>query len=278
MSAPTIDPMDYHKVSQRLRKFFDEKGLIECYTQSILSILAACEDVTTLGTFRYLNLVYPLIQTNQMNLEYIILTDHSSSGGYFTTTTSYREEPNPVPGRHSVLPFNLFEFETLADFNGLIQFEKDLLESIGFGDQSKFVEVNYLDMCEKYGTDELTHEHEMQLYKDYGPVVFLKYFPESTSPFWNMKRESGLANKVDVIICGIETIGSAERSVDATEMRELFHTITNGDYANILYEKFGKERVEKELEAFLSLPFCTRSGAGIGISRLIKGMKELNIL
>ena len=31
-------------------------------------------------------------------------------------------------------------------------------------------------------------------------------------------------------------------------MREMFYTIENGGYANKLFELFGKERVEKELD------------------------------
>jgi aspartyl/asparaginyl-tRNA synthetase len=174
----------------------------------------------------------------------------------------------------------MFEFEIPGDLDRLIDFEKSLLEHLGFGSKDSFPEVNYMDMCKKYGVDELDHCHEKQLCEEYGPVVFLKYFPESTSPFWNMNRceDKNLAKKVDVIICGIETIGSAERSCDVDEMRNLFHTITNGEYSNILYKKFGKERVEKELEDFLSHKFFVRSGAGIGATRLIRAMRILNLI
>ena len=56
-------------------------------------------------------------------------------------------------------------------------------------------------------------------------------------------------------------------------MRHLFHTISDGMYADILYAQFGKERVEKELENFLSFEFFERCGGGIGITRLIRAMK-----
>ena len=85
-----------------------------------------------------------------------------------------------------------------------------------------------------------------QLGKDYGEVYFIKHFPFYTSPFWNMKKEGDFANKCDVIIGGMETIGSAERSADPVEMREQFHTISDGEYASLLYELFGEERVEKD--------------------------------
>ena len=41
---------------------------------------------------------------------------------------------------------------------------------------------------------------------------------------------------------------------------------------------FPKERVEKELDEFLSFKFFERSGGGIGITRLIKVMKESDLL
>ena len=47
------------------------------------------------------------------------------------------------------------------------------------------------------------------------------------------------ANKIDVILHGIETIGSAERSA-YDEMRDMFYTISNGEYKDILYRSFPK--------------------------------------
>lgn len=104
-------------------------------------------------------------------------------------------------------------------------------------------------------------------------------FPNDTSPFWNMKqRGDNTACKLDVICSGQETIGSAERSSDREEMLHMFHTISDGAYAKILYDKFGKERVDKELDEFLSLPFFPRFGGGIGVTRLIRAMKKNNLL
>ena len=86
------------------------------------------------------------------------------------------------------------------------------------------------------------------------------------------------SNKIDVIIHGIETIGSAERSTNKEEMKEKFRTISNGGYANTLYAQFGKERVEKELEEFLNYNFFQRSGGGIGVTRMIRAMKLSNLV
>jgi len=47
-------------------------------------------------------------------------------------------------------------------------------------------------------------------------------------------------------------------------------------YANLLFKLFGKERVEKELDEFLSYDFFPRFGGGIGITRMISALDKLN--
>jgi aspartyl/asparaginyl-tRNA synthetase len=96
-----------------------------------------------------------------------------------------------------------------------------------------------------------------------------------TSPFWNMSRNAnGTSRKIDVILGGMETIGSAERSCDVDQMRDTFHTITDGAYSNLLFELFTKERVQAELEEFLKHDFFPRVGGGIGLTRMIAAMDK----
>ena len=273
---PQIAPRDFNSLSSKVKKFFTSLNYTEVYTQSRLEILSACEDPKTVSTFNYLGQVWPLPQTNQMSLEQVLLEDPTLDGLY-CYGTSYRQEPNPIHGRHSVI-FGMLEFELPGELNKLRVLEEDFLHFLGFPTPKH---INYEDACKEYGVTELTAEHELQLQKDLGDVVFLEKFPEHTSPFYNMKRDEDnplLANKIDVILCGIETIGSAERSTDVKQMRETFHTISNGEYAKLLYDKFGVDRVEKELEAFLSLSFFPRSGGGIGLTRLIRAMKAHDLL
>ena len=78
----------------------------------------------------------------------------------------------------------------------------------------------------------------------------------------------GMYNKIDVILYGMETIGSAERATDVEQMREDFYTISNGDYARLLFKQFGRQRVVQELEEYLSLPMIPRFGGGIGLTRM----------
>ena len=56
----------------------------------------------------------------------------------------------------------------------------------------------------------------------------------------------------------------------------MFHTISDGMYANLLFKLFGKERVEKELDEFLSYDFFPRFGGGICITRMISALDKLN--
>lgn len=266
-----ISPCTFNKVVSKLRDFFQSRGYVEVHTQNRLSILAACEDPKTIQTYNYAGLKWPLPQTGQMWLEYEMLKDPSPPG-YFCVSTSYRNEANPIPGRHDII-FPMFEFEMKGDIEELIQMERDLLVHLGYSAE-KFPEMKYADVAKKYGVKDLEHEHEQKMYEEFGPVFFLRDFPEYTHPFWNMNRyeDSTDAKKVDVIISGMETIGSAERSCDIEQMRESFKTISDGEYAQLIYDHFGKDRVDAEMDTFLSNRFITRSGGGIGVTRLISSM------
>ena len=273
-----INPDEFHTAVKRMREFFEGRGFIEVHTQSRLSILAACEDPTTISTYNYGGQVWPLPQTGQMWLEYELLKNPEAPG-FFCLSTSFRNEPNPVPGRHDKI-FPMFEFEMKGDMNDMVQLEKDLLVHLGFGEEASFHEGDYTDVAAKYGVEELEHEHEASLETDYGKIFFLKNFPNHTSPFWNMKQHPDGSNayKVDVIMHGVETIGSAQRSSSIEEMRKMFYTISDGQYANILFSNFTKERVEAELDEFLGFNFFERCGGGIGVTRMIRAMKLSNLL
>jgi len=89
------------------------------------------------------------------------------------------------------------------------------------------------------------------------------------------RNEKGTFNKIDVILYGQETIGSAVRSSNVEEMRDMFYNIMDGTYSEKLFELFGKERVEKELEEFLSFNFFERFGGGIGMTRMARAWELL---
>ena len=209
------------------------------------------------------------LQTGQMWLEYELLSNPSAEG-FFCVSTSYRQEPNPVPGRHEVI-FPMFEFEMKGDVIALENLLVELCEWFG-RPYNEMCNQTYKFWQEEFQVNELEHEHEAEI--EWGMI---KDFPEFTSPFWNMARnKDGTSKKIDVILDGKETIGSAERSTDKEQMRDTFHTITEGKYAQLLYDLFGKERVEQELEDFLSFDFFPRSGGGIGMQRLMSAFYGKN--
>jgi len=71
---------------------------------------------------------------------------------------------------------------------------------------------------------------------------------------------------------------TAEREDDKEMMKTRFETIMDGKYKEKLYELFGEERTNKELEDYLNLNFIERIGGGIGVTRLIRSMKKENLI
>lgn len=270
-----LETMEYHFGVSKLREFFIAKGFIEVPVQSRLSILAACEDPVTISQFEFGNEIWPLPQTGQMWLEYELLT-HPEVSGVFCISTSYRNEQHPIPGRHDMI-FPMFEFESRGNLHDLISLEKELLAHLGFASPAR--ELEYLEVAKFYATDALEAEHETEMKSDFAPIVFLTNFPFATHPFWNMKHQGqGIFAKVDAIIHGMETIGGAERSCNAEEMRENFYRVSDGQYAQKLFAMFGRERVEQELNRYLDLLMTPRFGAGIGITRMVRALKQEGVL
>lgn len=265
----------YNHIVRQLRCFFqDMKGFVEVPAQSRLSILAACEDPETITQFVFSGVNYPLPQTGQMWLESELL-NNPGIPGVFCITTSYRNEPFPIPGRHDKI-FPMFEFEAAGGIETLKKIEAELVKFLGFPAPTL---CSYETICQQYGVDEIKSEHELRMQKDFGNVICLEGFPQRTHPFWNMKHDkNGIFSKVDVILYGMETIGSAERSTNVQEMRDNFFTISGGQYAKLLFNAFGKERVLKELDYYLSMNMFPRFGAGIGVTRLARAMGLANLL
>ncbi len=266
-----MEPKIYNNISHHLRRFFEGNGFIEVPAQSRLSILAACEDPTTVVSFVFDGQVFPLPQTGQMWLEIELLKNKDVQGVY-CQTTSYRNEPFPIKGRHDKI-FPMFEFESIGNVDDLKKLGRDLLDSLGFGESKT---VSYETVCQDYDIDTIGWEDEKNMQKKYGDVIFLEEFPLRTHPFWNMKHLGGnIFSKADILLFGMETIGSAERSVDKEEMRKYFMSISQGEYARLLFHQFSEARVLRELDEYLSLPMIPRYGGGIGLTRLARALKLL---
>jgi aspartyl/asparaginyl-tRNA synthetase len=200
----------YHETITALRDFFLKRGFLEVGAQSRRSILAACEDPKTISTYNFAGVKWPLPQTGQMWLEYELLMNPDVPG-VFCSTTSYRDEPNPISERHLNI-FPMFEFESRGDMQALQRTLEDLFEFLGFGPREQYREGDYDFIANYYGAkNDISAAQEMKIWPDFGPVFFLKNFPLGTSPFWNMKKIGNHSNKIDSILYGMETVGSAER-------------------------------------------------------------------
>lgn len=267
----TISAAEYHTTMRTLRNFCESQGFIEVPAQSRPSILAACEDPKTVTLFQIGGKKWALPQTGQMCLEHELL-EHPDSSGFYCVTTSYRDEKQRINGRHEFV-FPLFEFEMPGNMNTLKIFEENLLEHLGFGPRCRYAYPSYKEATRALDVRDIDDTQEERMWRMYGPQIFLMHFPEHTSPFWNMKRKGSTANKIDVILFGMETIGSAERSTNKDQMREAFFTISEGRYADALFAAFSKEAVMEELKAFLAHDFFPRCGGGIGITRLIRALR-----
>ena len=102
MSRQIINPKHFNSCVNKMRDFFRKKNFVEVHTQNALSILAACEDPSTISSYQYNGQVWPLPQTGQMWLENVLL-ENPSLDGVFCLSTSYRNEPTPIPGRHDLI-------------------------------------------------------------------------------------------------------------------------------------------------------------------------------
>lgn len=270
-----IDTIRFSILNRKLREYFQgQLGFVEVPAQSRMSILAACEDPRTIAQFVFAGINYPLPQTGQMQLEKELLMNQSLLG-VFSCTTSYRNEPFPKKGRHELV-FPMFEFESFGNVENLIALEMGLLNFLGFHDP--WQTLTYQKAAEICQTETLEADDEEKLEVVCGPVIFLTRFPFKSHPFWNMKScGDDTFEKVDVLLHGMETIGSAERSCNPDQMRDSFMTISDGKYAGLLFAQFGRDRVLAELDEYLALPMVPRYGAGLGMGRLDRAIKLAGI-
>lgn len=276
--GPHITPEEFCVV-RKVRQFFEKNNFNEVYVQNRVNIMAACEDPKTVTSYTLNKQLWPSPQTGQMNLE-VMLLQRPGLKRIHTLTTSYRDEKNPSPGRHDRV-FPLYEFELEGGLEDLIKLEQEMMKYMGFPlpkGKTEYPILDYEAACAKYKVNEITEKEEAKMEEDYGPVVILHTFPMHTHPYWNMRLtpDGKAAKKIDVIVGGAETIGSAERAIDRKEMRHSFFHAADG-YSDKLFELYGKDRTMAEVEEYLAFDFHVRSGGGIGMTRLIKALKKYGL-
>lgn len=280
-----IEPKEFDRIVSTIQAICKASGLL-WWQPSEPSILAACEDPETLLSYYELSTarVFPLQQTNQMWLEYALLSgirERADMPGLYCLTESYRDEIKQAQRHKDRIinkRFNMFEIEQQGGYQKFIALFIDIL--IALGVKSSHIEkVSYKKACTLLKQDPesyiLTDADEVWLNQNVAPCVLLCFFPERTNPFWNMHMlHDGTAAKFDLILGGMECAGGAERSTDIPLQEKRFYTMPG--YKERLYSEFGQDRVLKELDYYFSLltPLSVRSGCGIGLSRLAAGLQR----
>lgn len=200
--------------------------------------------------------------------------------GYFAHNTSTRNESRAGDGRREFkFPLTEFEFQNKTEesgFDELAEFLSKLLVHLGF-DEPKL--VYYDEECQKFGTQYIEDKEEQELCDKYGSAVLLGKFPLRSDPYWNMRHSGNdIYDKIDVIIHGFESAGTAVRSCDPIEMKKNIKLQDSGNYLNTMYDLFGKDRVDNEIDEYTDYKFVPRCGGGLGMSRIIRGLKLEGIL
>ncbi len=261
----------YHKTVSRLREFFTSRGFIELHPNPRQSFLTIADDVSTITTYNYEGENYLLPQTTHMWLEFELLKNPHLPG-VFCCSTSYRQHKNPVPGRHENI-FPIFDFEMAGGIQSMVNLQRELLEHLDF-DMSKYKEFTYDNLTLDLGVKQIDAATETLIGQNVSPVTVVTDMPNSINRSWYAKRDEGHVKSSDVILFGMETIGASERATNPENMRERFYQMQDGNFAKTLFETFGQKRVEKELGEFLSLEFFPRSTGSIGLTRMIRAMRE----
>jgi aspartyl/asparaginyl-tRNA synthetase len=282
---PKIPPGAANWLWKNCFRVFDKRGWMLSMSGNRDRVMYACEDPKTIVPFQLAGKTLPLPQSLQMGLEEDIL-EHPDCPGLWTYGISFRKELTSGTDNRRNQMFPMIEFECRGGlFDTLLPVYDEIFASLGFqssgSENGKFPRVEYMELLDRYGVEEIGEEEEMRIQDEYGPVVFLINFPENTHPFWNMRRDpnTGLAKKCDVIVGGRESAGSAERETDKEVMKNRFLTIENGLYAMKLYDTYGRDRVDSELNTYLdSHEFFVRSGAGLGVTRILQAAHEHGLL
>ncbi len=262
--------LHYNAMVRSLRSFFqDKKGFIEVPAQSRPSIFAT-QTAESIGQFAVNNIPFPLPQSNLLCLDYEMLKNPEWKGVYSIST---RYQDDSTPEQESTCP--IFEFCVPGNCNDLKRFHDELLLFLGF-EQS--IPLLYEEVCKKYETQSLQAYHKATLAQEISAVITLEDFPSRTFPFWNTKYAgNGVYHKSETLLHGISVITSQEQETNGEKLREGFFSLNQGKYAQSLVARFGKERVNRDLEEYLSLPMLDRFASTIDLSKLANALEMAGI-
>lgn len=201
--------------------------------------------------------------------------------GYYCMNTSTRNESRAGDGRREFrFPITECEFAVETEESGLeelAQFLERMIVHLGF---EKPARRYYTEECKIRGVKKLDDIDEADICNQaQNSVVLLMKFDEESDPYFNMRKNAdGTFDKIDVLIDGVETVGSAVRSCNKDEMLDMLKKQDKGKYLTTMYKYFGEETIKNEVNDYFSYKFIPRCGLGIGTSRLIKALERHNLV
>ena len=263
----------YHKTVSRLREFFISKGFLETNPQPRQSYLSVADDIRTMMTYSDGENTFQLPQTAHMWLEFELLKNPELPG-VFCCSTSYRKHLNPIPGRHENT-FPIFDFEMPGPLHHAMALQKELIAYLGF-DISAYQEMAYPEVAQTLGVRRIDAASESRIGQEKSTVFVVTHKPETIHPFWGVRRVNGVAQTANCLLYGMDTLSVSERGHHRERLRNRFYDIDDGLYAQTLFDTFGQQNVERELGEFLSLDLFPRSTGSIGVTRLIRALKQLD--
>ena len=249
----------YDKVIYKIRFFFKEKGFIEVFTQNNFSVIEPMTN-SELFTQHSPEIYYP--QTKQIQLDQFLLENPQESG-FFSISYQFQEN-------------TLYPFIEFTSNDNIRQFYTEFFNYMGLNQSVS--ENEYDDICNFYEINTLTDDIFSRINQDYGTISCIDNFPERVTSSWNIQWNDTESHyyKNMILINGINIMNLFEKSCNTVKMYNMFHT--DNIYLQQLYQRFGEDRVENELNEFLQKDFLPRIGGTIDITKIISIFFLFNLI
>ncbi len=288
-----------------LKNYFDKEGFTEIVVPHITKATGACENIATMFKLDYFGRKAYLSQTGQLYLE--VMTPYLKK--VWCTIHSFRAEPD-VDNRH-LTEFVLVEMEFVGDLEELIKRTEDAIysgvrkvvderreELEYFKVMPDLVEemfkpsyevITYTEAIEtlkkyfpklKWG-DDLKSIHEKKITEITGKPTFVTHYPKDIK-FFNMREnteDERIVNSTDLLLPGSgEAVGGAERE---PRYEKLLRRLEESTMLKMLIEEGGSR---EDFDWYLNFwkkyneqnGLILHSGCGIGVSRVIQSMLQLD--
>ena len=239
----TVSNKQYHYVTNCIRFFLMENGLIECCLQSMFPILSSHDE-----------------SRHKLYLEHEFLLNPDVDG-YFCVTNINTSNPDSTP---------TVEFVIKGDIHVLESLIHHLLIYLCYHKISKYTIKDYSYITTKLNMDVnyLSNAVKHKIYNKFGAVFVLKNYPSNIVSNWTIKKNNinDTYDKLVTILSGLEAIVSYEMSSDKNDMRNQFHANSH------LCDAFNSNDANDELDQYLSQSLITRSYGNIFTLEIIDSM------